>query len=133
MTSPKKTTPAPKAPKPPSTLAKVGRFIGDVSGVGGIARTVLAGEKAVIENLVKTARAAGVPEPTIKRALAVKRMHDRAASVAAILFPFLPNPAILRLLAGESLDDLREPAKGRPKTAAKKSAPQRPAGKRGGR
>ena len=101
----------PKTRTPPGTLAKLGRAVGDATGVGPIARAALAGEKAVIDKLVEAARKAGVSEATIKKARDVKRKHDRLLVVASILFPYLPNPALLRLLAGESLDDLKEPKK----------------------
>lgn len=106
MSTPKK--PARKE----STLTNIGRAVGNATGVGPIARAALEGEQAVIEKLVAAARKAGVSEETIKKARDVKRKHDRLLVVASILFPYLPNPALLRLLAGKPLDDLKEPKKG---------------------
>ncbi len=127
MFSPKRT------PARESSLAKTGRIVGDVTGTGAVARAALAGEKAVIDRLVEIARKIGVSESTIERARALKKMHDRALSVAAILFPWLPNPALLRLIAGESLDDLRKPAP-KPKPTKKPAASSRRAtGRRAGR
>jgi hypothetical protein len=107
-----------------SRLTAIGRKIGDATGVGVIARAALAAERTMIAQLVAGARKAGVSEPTIQKALAVKKKQDRALAVAAILYPMIPNPALLRLLAGEHLDDLKE-------TRAKKPAAPRTKGKRG--
>ncbi len=112
MSTPKK--PARKE----STLTNIGRSVGNATGIGAIARAALAGEKAMIDKLVEAARKAGVNEATIKKARDVKRKHDRLLVVASILFPYLPNPALLRLLAGEPLDDLKDPEKA-PKGANK--------------
>lgn len=65
----------------------------------------------MIDGLVAKARKFGVSEATIRKARALKTTHDRLLSVAAILFPWLPNPMLLRLLAGKSVADLEPPKK----------------------
>lgn len=102
-------------------LATGMRRLGDVSGVGGIARTALDGEQAVIRGLVAKARELGVDQETIDKALAVKRTHDRLLTVASILFPWLPNPLLLRLLAGKPIDDLKAQKKRSPRAKSPRS------------
>jgi hypothetical protein len=90
----------------PRTYARTFKTIGTVTGVGAIARAALEGEQAVINSLVRKARQIGVSEKDIARGLALKKKHDRAVSLAAIVFPWIPNPVLLRLLAGKPIDDL---------------------------
>lgn len=82
------------------------KTVGDLTGIGAIARAALAGEAAVVRYLVRRARRIGLSEKVIAQGLALKRTHDRAVSLAAVVFPWIPSPVMLRLLAGQPIDDL---------------------------
>lgn len=97
-----KTGPTPK----PSSFSRAAKAFGDVTGVGAVARAALEGEQKIVTELLRQARKRGVSEEDIQRAQAFKKFHDRAMVLAAILFPWLPNPALLRLVAGKPLTDL---------------------------
>lgn len=92
-----------------SALTSIGRGIGNATGTGAIARAALSAEQAMIDRLVAAARKAGVKESTIAKALAAKKKGDRVLAVAALLYPMIPNPALLRMLAGEPLESIDEP------------------------
>lgn len=95
-----------KAVHKESALTSIGRGIGNATGTGAIARAALSAEQAMIDRLVAAARKAGVKESTIAKALAAKKRGDRVLAVAALLYPMIPNPALLRVLAGEPLESL---------------------------
>jgi len=74
--------------------------LGEVTGAGAIARVAVGTHDALIERLTSWALDNGVPEATVKRALAAYAKTQRVQSYVAILLPFVPNPAALRALAG---------------------------------
>ena len=81
---------------------KAVRKLADATGVGEIARALVGAEQAVIDRLVDKARELNISKAKISAALRAKRKHDQALSVVALLIPSLPNPALLKLIAGKS-------------------------------
>lgn len=100
--------------------------LADLAGVREIAKIAVDGEDAIIERLVQLARDHDVAEATIRKALRLKKKSDQLLSILAILYPMIPNPAILRAIAGKKEDaDTakktlrgRAPARGTPRLAA---------------
>ncbi len=88
-------------PAPPTGFRKVIHAIAGSTGIGPIARAAVEAEDGLIDRLVEKARKHNVSEARIRAALGAKRKYDRAMSVVALLYPFLPNPALLRLVAGK--------------------------------
>lgn len=76
------------------------RAIGRTTGVGHVARAAVDMHDAAINRLVIDARRLGVSEAKIRVALRAKRAADRMQNLVAILFPFVPSPAVMRGLAG---------------------------------
>lgn len=76
------------------------RTVGQVTGTGAIAETVLGMQDAAIERLVKLAEQHGVPHAKVNAALRAYEKAQDVQSAVAVLYPFLPNPALLRALAG---------------------------------
>lgn len=89
-----------RQPARPTAFRKVIHAIAESTGIGSIARAAVEAEDGLIDRLVEKARKHNVSEARIRAALAAKRKYDRAMSVVALLYPFLPNPALVRLVAG---------------------------------
>ena len=75
------------------------RLVADFTGVTAIARTAVGTHDALIAELVALARKNGVSAKKIGQALEARRKAERVQSMIALVFPFLPNPKLLRFLA----------------------------------
>lgn len=81
--------------------SKAARFVGKATGVGALAGAVMQAHDAMIDRAVIRARRAGASEATIAKALKAYGKARKIQDALAILFPFLPNTAALRALAGK--------------------------------
>ena len=85
-------------------MNRLAALLGDLAGVRKIAQIAVEAEDAVIERLTKLAREHDVDERLITKALNAKKKTDKILSVVAVMYPFIPNPAILRAIAGKRDD-----------------------------
>lgn len=102
--------------KSPSTLEQVIGSLADAAGVRDIARAGVKGEREALERIARAAREKGISERRIQWALRLKKKTDRALVYLWILQPFLPNPALLRLLAGPEEETGKRKPPTRPRT-----------------
>lgn len=84
-----------------SGLARLGAALGDLAGVQKIARAAVDGERAALTKIASLARKHGVSDAKIARALKAKKRLDQVLSILALAFPWMPNPTLLRWLAGD--------------------------------
>ena len=75
------------------------RVAADVSGAAAIARVVVEASDEIVDHIVSLARKRGVSEAKIRAALKLRRKAERVQSLAALVMPGLPNPALLRYVA----------------------------------
>ena len=80
---------------------KAARFVGKATGAGAIASAVMAAHDAAIDKAIDAARKRGASEATLAKARKAYGKARKIQDALAILFPFLPNTAALRALAGE--------------------------------
>ncbi len=94
--------------------------IGESLGLDKFAAMAVEAEEAAIKRLVALARAHKVSEKSIARALTsfdrVKKIQD----LVTILFPFVPGPSIVRVLAGKSAGKKEASATKRPASKSKR-------------
>lgn len=81
--------------------SKAVRFVGKATGVGAIADAVMSAHDAAIDKAVTIARKRGASDAIISKALKAYGKARKIQDALAILFPFLPNTAALRALAGK--------------------------------
>ncbi len=99
-------------------LAAAAGMLGRVTGLGSIAAAIVDAKDGAVGRLAAEARRLGVPESRIRKALRLVELHERMTDLAALLMPFLPSPAIIRLLAGRPVapQTTPRPAQGRIKS-----------------
>lgn len=79
---------------------KIARIVGDVTGIRVVLDRVFDMTDGTIDRLVAYARKKGVPERKIAAALRAHHNYEKAQSIAALLMPAIPNPVVLRKIAG---------------------------------
>jgi len=93
---------------------KAVRLAGKTTGAGEIARAVVVAHDSAMKKAVNVARAMGVSDKTIDRALKAYEKAHKIQDALSILFPGMPSQLMLRTLSGsESLQETRESISGR--------------------
>lgn len=75
--------------------------LGDLTGAGPIARAALDAEISAVARLERLARKCGASETSIRKAKSAKATLEKVQSLAALLFPIVPSPVLLRAIAGK--------------------------------
>lgn len=77
------------------------RSVADATGATALAQAIVNANDGAIERLAAEARKHGISEAKIAKARRAQKKFERIHSLVALLFPFLGNPALVRLVAGK--------------------------------